>query len=159
MKLAILGGGSVRTPQLIPALIRRASTFDLCELWLMDIQADKLKLIGELCKSIAEASGAPFDIILTTSAEDAIRDADHMITSIRPAFEQGRAADERICFSNGVLGQETTGAAGFAMAMRSAPSILEYARLVQAIAKPNAWIFNFTNPAGLVAQVLPRCRD
>src|SRR5690606_36737864 len=60
----------------------------------------------------------------------------------------------RICFENGVLGQETTGAAGFAMAMRSAPAILEYAHLMEAHAKPGAWVFNFTNPAGLVAQVL-----
>ena len=154
MKLSILGGGSVRTPQLIPALIRRASYLGLRELCLMDIQADKLNIIGGLCKSIVSASNAPFKIVLTTSAQDAIRDADHVITSIRPAYETGRAIDERICFQYGVLGQETTGAAGLAMAMRSAPAILNYARLVAEIAKPNAWIFNFTNPAGLVTQIL-----
>src|SRR5690606_10716398 len=77
-----------------------------------------------------------------------------VITSIRPGKEQGRATDERIAMRHGVLGQETTGAAGFAMAMRSLPAILEYARIVEEIAAPGAWLYNFTNPAGLVAQGL-----
>jgi 6-phospho-beta-glucosidase len=154
MKLTIIGGGSVRTPQLIPSLIKRAQSLDLQELWLMDIQAEKLELIGGLCKGIAEELGAPFKLVLSTDAKEAITDADHVVTSIRPGYEQGRALDERICFNHGVLGQETTGAAGFAMAMRSAPAILDYARLVEQYAKPGAWVFNFTNPAGLVAQVL-----
>ncbi|MAS33967.1 MAG: 6-phospho-beta-glucosidase [Anaerolineaceae bacterium] len=154
MKLTIIGGGSVRTPRLIPTLVRRTQNLGLKELWLMDIQPEKLELIGGLCRAMAEEAGASFEIILTTDAREAVTDADHVITSIRPGYERGRAVDERICFSHGVLGQETTGAAGFAMAMRSAPAILDYARLVDQLAKPGAWVFNFTNPAGLVAQVL-----
>ena len=154
MKLAIIGGGSVRTPRLLPTLIRRAEKLNLRELWLMDIQRDKLELIGGLCQALAQEAGAPFKFILSTDVEEAITDADHIVTSIRPGYERGRAIDERICFDHGVLGQETTGAAGFAMAMRSAPAILEYAHMVEKLAKPGAWIFNFTNPAGLVAQVL-----
>ncbi len=154
MKLAIIGGGSVRTPRLIPALVRRAQRLDLRELWLMDIQAQKLELIGGLCQALAEQSGASYKIRLTTDAAEAISGADHIVTAIRSGYEHGRAIDERICFDHGVLGQETTGAAGFAMAMRSAPAILEYARMVEKLAKPGAWVFNFTNPAGLVAQVL-----
>jgi 6-phospho-beta-glucosidase len=152
MKLTIIGGGSVRTPRLIPALVRRAARLDLDELWLMDDDAEKLELIGGLCRTLA--AGAPFKIVLTTDARQALRDANHVITSIRPGLEAGRAADERICFDHGVLGQETTGAAGFAMAMRSVPAILDYARLVAEIGAPGAWIYNFTNPAGLVVQVL-----
>lgn len=154
MKLTIIGGGSVRTPRLIPTLIKRAAALNLQELWLMDIQAEKLELIGGLCKAMAEEQGASFKFVLSTNAKEAITDADHVVTSIRPGYEKGRAVDERICFNHGVLGQETTGAAGFAMAMRSAPAILNYARMVEQYAKPNAWVFNFTNPAGLVAQVL-----
>src|SRR5690606_40831148 len=131
MKLAIIGGGSVRTPRLIPTLVQRTERLGLRELWLMDIQAEKLELIGGLCQTMAQQLGATFDIRLTTDALEAITDADHVITSIRPGYESGRAIDERICFENGVLGQETTGAAGFAMAMRSAPAILEYAHLVE----------------------------
>ena len=154
MKLTIIGGAGVRTPRLIPSLVKRAAALNLTEVWLMDVQAEKLDLIGRLCQQMAKQHGAAFDIILSTKAEDAIRDAQHIITSVRPGFEQGRAADERIAFSHGVLGQETTGAAGFAMAMRSAPVILDYARMVAEIGAPGAWIYNFTNPAGLVAQVL-----
>jgi 6-phospho-beta-glucosidase len=91
---------------------------------------------------------------MTTEARAAIQDATAVITSIRPGNEQGRATDERIAMRHGVLGQETTGAAGFAMAMRSLPAILDYGRMVEDIAAPGAWLYNFTNPAGLVAQGL-----
>ena len=153
MKLTVIGGGGVRTPRLIPSLVKRAKRLDLHELWLMDINPEKLNLLGKLCQAVAEQQNAPFKVILTTSAEDAIRDADHIITTIRPGFEQGRALDEKIAFQHGVLGQETTGPGGFAMAMRSLPAILDYCRLAADIA-PNAWVYNFTNPAGLVAQGL-----
>lgn len=153
MKLTVIGGGSVRAPRIIPSLVKRASRLDLQELWLMDIDRDKLELIGELCRALAQRLGARFKIVLTTDARDAVSGAAHIITSIRPGFELGRATDERIAFKHGVLGQETTGAAGFAMAMRSLPAILDYCRLADEVA-PGAWIYNFTNPAGLVAQGL-----
>lgn len=154
MKLTIIGGGGVRTPRLIPALVRRAERLQLREVWLMDNHAEKLDLIGNLCKAMAAQENATFEIHLTTDAREAIKDAHHVITSIRPGLEHGRVLDEKIAFKHGVLGQETTGAGGFAMAMRSIPAILDYARLVQSIAAPGAWIYNFTNPAGLVAQAL-----
>ena len=154
MKLTIIGGGSVRTPRLIPSLVKRTAALQLEEVWLMDTDAEKLNLIGSLCESIATQHGATFRLALTTDAREAIRGATAVITSIRPGKEQGRATDERIALGHGVLGQETTGAAGFAMAMRSLPAILEYARLIEEIAAPGAWLYNFTNPAGLVAQGL-----
>jgi 6-phospho-beta-glucosidase len=136
----------------MPSLAARAGRLGLTEVWLMDNDAEKLALIGGLCRQML--GDAPFELVLSTSAEDAIRGAQHVITSIRPGLEAGRAADERICFAHGVLGQETTGAAGFAMAMRSVPAILSYARMMEALAAPGAWLYNFTNPAGLVAQAL-----
>jgi len=152
MKLAIIGGGGVRTPRLIPALIARAERMGLRDVVLMDNDAEKLALIGGLCVELAR--GAAFRITLTSDAQAAIDGAQHVITAIRPGLEAGRAADERLCFEHGILGQETTGAAGFAMAMRSIPAILDYARMVKAIGAPGAWLYNFTNPAGLVAQAL-----
>lgn len=154
MKLTIIGGGSVRTPRLIPALAHRAHRLGLTQLVLMDTDAEKLELIGRLCRTLAERSGASFSLDFTTDARAAISGAQHIVTSIRPGKEQGRAMDERIAFELGVLGQETTGAGGFAMAMRSIPAILEYARLIEEIGAPGAWLYNFTNPAGLVAQAL-----
>jgi 6-phospho-beta-glucosidase len=153
MKLTFIGGGSVRTPRLIPSLVRRASRIDLQELWLMDTDPAKLALIGSLCQSMAEMQRAPFKVILSTDAREAIAGAAHIITSIRPGLELGRVLDEKIAFKHGVLGQETTGAGGFAMAMRSLPAILRYCELAAEIA-PGAWVYNFTNPAGLVAQGL-----
>lgn len=153
MKLTIIGGGSVRTPRIISSLVRRAQRLDLQELWLMDIDQSKLDLIGGLCQAMAQQLNAPFKIILSTDAHSSLQGAAHIITSIRPGFEEGRALDERLCFQHGILGQETTGAAGFAMAMRSLPAILEYCQLANEVA-PSAWVYNFTNPAGLVAQGL-----
>jgi 6-phospho-beta-glucosidase len=153
MKLTIIGGGSVRSPRILPSLVRRAARLDLQELWLMDNDGAKLALIGGLCQALAKQLGASFRVILSTDARESISGAAHIITSIRPGLEQGRATDERIAFKHGVLGQETTGAAGFAMAMRSLPAILEYCQLADQVA-PGAWFYNFTNPAGLVAQGL-----
>ncbi|HVO40969.1 MAG TPA: hypothetical protein VMT34_00005 [Aggregatilineales bacterium] len=153
MKLTIIGGGSVRTPRIIPALMRRARALDLQELWLMDIDGPKLELMGGLCQALVEQNGAPFRLVLSTDARESLKGAAHIITSIRPGFEEGRALDEQIAFRHGILGQETTGAGGFAMAMRSLPAILDYCRLADEVA-PGAWVYNFTNPAGLVVQGL-----
>lgn len=153
MKLTIIGGAGVRTPRIIHSLVRRAQRLDLQELWLMDIDGPKLDLIGGMCREMARQLNAPFEVILSTDARQSISGASHIITSVRPGFEQGRALDEKIAFRHGVLGQETTGAGGFAMAMRSLPAILDYCRLADEVA-PGAWFYNFTNPAGLVAQGL-----
>ncbi|HLY25614.1 MAG TPA: hypothetical protein VKQ72_04700, partial [Aggregatilineales bacterium] len=153
MKLTIIGGGSVRTPRILPSLVRRAEALDLQEVWLMDLDQAKLDLVGGLCKALAQQLNARFQVVLTTDSRAALANASHIITSIRPGLEQGRAVDERIAFRHGVLGQETTGAAGFAMAMRSLPAILDYCRQADQLA-PGAWVYNFTNPAGLVAQGL-----
>lgn len=153
MKLTVIGGASVRTPRFIPSLVRRAERLGLEELWLMDIDEHKLNLLGNLSVQMAKDLGATFKVILSTNAEESIKDAEHIITTIRPGMEQGRVLDERIAFNHGILGQETTGAGGFAMAMRSLPSILAYCQMAAELA-PKAWIYNFTNPAGLVAQGL-----
>src|SRR5258708_12783501 len=136
MKLTVIGGGSVRTPRIIPSLVRRAKRLDLQELWLMDIDPPKLELMGGLAKAMARQLDAPFRVVLTTNAREAISGAAHIITSIRPGFERGRATDERIAFQHAVLGQETTGAAGFAMAMRSLPALLAYSPLPDQVSPP-----------------------
>ncbi len=153
MKLTIIGGGGVRTPLFVMTLLRWQKRVGLTELCLMDIDARKLELFGALCRQIVHRAGDPFTITTTTDARIALTGADYVVTTIRVGFEQGRATDERIALRHGVLGQETTGPGGFAMALRSIPAILGYARLLQEVS-PKAWMFNFTNPAGLVAQAL-----
>ena len=161
MKLAVLGGGGVRSPLLVASALRRAERIHLEEICLMDINAEKLDLLGTLCRHIARRAGAvsfgnagsPVRITTTTDPRQAIQGAHYIITTLRVGEEQGRVHDEVIALRHGVLGQETTGPGGFAMAMRSIPAILAYAEMAEQLS-PGAWIFNFTNPAGLVTQAL-----
>ncbi len=153
MKLTLIGGGGVRSPLFVMSLLRWSERIGLDELCLMDINGQKLDIFGSMCREVLRRAGNPFKITSTTDARVALTDASHVVTTIRVGFEQGRALDERIALRHGVLGQETTGPGGFAMALRSIPAILGYAELLQEI-NPNAWMFNFTNPAGLVAQAL-----
>ncbi|NDJ75425.1 MAG: 6-phospho-beta-glucosidase [Chloroflexi bacterium] len=153
MKLTLIGGGGVRAPLFALSTLKRADQIHLDELCLMDIDAPKLAIIGQLCQVIARRMGSDVRITITTDPRTAISGADYVVTSIRVGGDEGRVLDERVALRHGVLGQETTGPGGFAMALRSIPAILEYARLIDELA-PGAWMFNFTNPAGLVAQAL-----
>ncbi len=155
MKMTVLGGGGVRAPLFVLSTLKRAQRIHLDELVLMDIDRRKLELIGAVCREVAAQVGSPVSITTTSDARAALEGARYIVTTIRVGGEQGRVLDERIALKHGVLGQETTGPGGFAMAMRSIPAILNYARLAEQVA-PGAWIFNFTNPAGLVAQALRR---
>ncbi|MFO7585342.1 MAG: hypothetical protein R6W69_11480 [Anaerolineales bacterium] len=153
MKLSVIGGGGVRAPLFVGSALKRAQTVGLTEICLMDIQAEKLDLMFEISQQIGVMLGSPVRITHTTDAAAALDGASYVVTTIRVGDEMGRVMDERIALKHGVLGQETTGPGGFAMAMRSIPAILEYASLMDKYC-PKAWMFNFTNPAGLVAQAL-----
>ncbi len=153
MKLTLIGGGGVRSPLFVNSTLKRAERLRLDELCLMDVDADKLAIIGNVCQMVARARNSPVRIATTTDARQAITGADYVVTSIRVGNEMGRINDERIALRHGVLGQETTGPGGFAMALRSIPAILGYAALIEELS-PQAWMFNFTNPAGLVTQAL-----
>ena len=153
MKLTLIGGGGVRSPLFVMTLLRWQQRIGVNELCLMDIDERKLELFGGLCRELVHRAGDPFTITATTDARAALTGADHVVTTIRAGFEQGRATDERIALRHGVLGQETTGPGGFAMALRSIPAILGYAELLREVS-PQAWMYNFTNPAGLVTQAL-----
>lgn len=153
MKLTLIGGGGVRSPLFVMTLLRWQKGLGVQELSLMDVDERKLELMGGLCRELVRRAEDPFRLTLTTDPLSALAGADHVVTTIRPGFEQGRVLDERIALDHGVLGQETTGAGGFSMALRSIPVLLEYARLLKELS-PQAWMFNFTNPAGLVTQAL-----
>lgn len=153
MKLTFVGGAGVRIPLFVDACIRRSARIDLDEICLMDIDEKKLASIGAICQFIASKAGDPFRVTLTTDPKRALTGAGYVVTTIRAGFDEGRIRDERIALSHGVLGQETTGPAGFGMALRNVPAILGYAELLDTLS-PGAWLFNFTNPAGLVVQAL-----
>jgi 6-phospho-beta-glucosidase len=153
VKLALIGGGGVRAPLFVQSALRRAARLGLTEIALMDTAGGQLERIGALCAELGRRAGGAVRITATTSAEAAFAGADFVVTTVRPGGIEGRIADERIALDQNVLGQETTGPGGFAMALRSIPTILGYARLLRRIS-PQAWLFNFTNPAGLVTQAL-----
>lgn len=153
MKLALIGGGGVRAPLFVQSALRRADALGLDELCLMDLPESGLRTFGALAAELARQQNSRTRITMTNDSREALVGADFVITTIRPGGVDGRIADERIALDIGVLGQETTGAGGFAMALRSIPVILDYARQMAEYC-PNAWLMNFTNPAGLVTQAL-----
>lgn len=157
MKLTIIGGAGVRTPLFIDSLLPRARALGLTHVTLMDLQEEKLALIGALCRELVRRAGDPIILTLSTDGRQALTGADFVVTTIRVGNEAGRVLDERIALRHGLLGQETTGAGGFAMALRSIPAILGYADLMAEVC-PTAWLLNFTNPAGLVAQAVAVAR-
>ncbi len=152
MKLTVLGGGGVRTPLLIRSILNRADEIGFSEVCLMDNDPEKLRIYGGMAKKVGGLINPRVLISLTEDPVGAVTGADYIITTLRVGQEKGRTLDERIALDNGVIGQETTGPGGFAMAMRSIPALLGYAELAGKHAKKGAKIFNFTNPAGLVSQ-------
>ena len=152
MKLTLIGAG-VRSPLFAAAALRRASRIGLDELFLMDIDGDRLDLFASLVRNQIRETGSPVQLTMSTDATAALDGADHVVTTIRVGREEGRVLDERIALRHGILGQETTGPGGFAMALRNIPAIVGYAELLDRVS-PNAWLYCFTNPAGLVTQAL-----
>ena len=136
MKIAILGAGGVRTPLIVGAMLRRRERLGLTELALMDVDAERLDIIGELAQaeqdqptvSAETGQAAGFKIVCTTDARAALTGADFVITTFRVGGITSRVVDERVPLRHGVLGQETTGPGGFAMAMRTIPVLLDYHR-------------------------------
>ncbi len=153
MKIALIGGGGLRAPLFIDCALRRAEAIGLKQIALMDINAQQLEMVTPICQELVSRTGLDVQVTSHTDSAEALSGADFVVTTIRPGDIDGRITDENIAMEVGVLGQETTGAGGFAMALRSIPSILAYAEQMRELC-PNAWLINFTNPAGLVAQAL-----
>lgn len=154
MKLTVIGGGGVRSIFLARSIAMQAEKLGIDELVFMDTDPEKLAVFGGMAKHCAQLLCPEMSFTLTGDAAQAVTDADYVITTIRAGGDDMRCKDERIALSHGVLGQETTGAAGFSFAMRSIPALAEYCELVKKLAKKDVKVFNFTNPAGVVSQTL-----
>lgn len=154
MKITVIGGGGVRSMFLAKSIAQKAERLHIDELCFMDNNAQKLRIYGGMAAHVAKLLCPKLKFSLTTDAVEAVTDADYVITTIRVGEDDMRAKDERIALNKGVLGQETTGAAGFSFAMRSVPALAEYCELIKKYAKSNVKVFNFTNPAGVVSQTL-----
>ena len=149
--LSLIGGGSVRTYYFIESLIRFCRELDIEEVRVMDTDAEKLRYFGGIAAYLARRGESGLKVTLTGDAEMALRGADYVVTTIRVGGDEARTKDE---LSEGLIGQETTGAGGFSYAIRTIPVMLAYMKLIRRLAKPEAPVFNFTNPAGLVTQAL-----
>ena len=154
MKLTVIGGGGVRSMFLAKSIAQRAHDLHITELVFMDCDADKLRIYGGLARHLARLLDPALKFTLTTDADEAVRDADYIITTIRVGGDHTRVRDERIALDLGILGQETTGAAGLSFAMRSVPALADYCERIKRLSKPTVKVFNFTNPAGVVSQAL-----
>lgn len=155
LKVAVIGGGSTYTPELINGFLMRTDSFPITELWLMDIDPQRLAVVGSFAQRMVQAKGAPFSVHLTGSQQEAIAGASYVITQLRVGMMPARRADEYLGKRHGLIGQETTGVGGMAKALRTIPVILQVACDMQALA-PGALLANFTNPSGLVTEALFR---
>ncbi len=153
LKVAVFGGGSTYTPELVNGFLERLSAFPITELWLMDIDAQRLDIVGGFAQRMVKAKGSPFKVILTMDQRQAVRGASYVTTQLRVGQMQARVKDEYLGLRHALIGQETTGIGGMAKAMRTIPVILSIANDMRELA-PGAMLVNFTNPAGLVTQAL-----
>ena len=157
LKLVTIGGGSSYTPELIEGLIKRYPEFPLDEIWLVDVEAGatKLEIIGQLSRRMIAKAGLPITVYTTLNRREALVDADFVTTQLRVGQLDAREKDEMIPGKYGVIGQETNGPGGLFKALRTIPVILGIISDCEAVC-PNAWIINFTNPAGLVTEAVFR---
>jgi 6-phospho-beta-glucosidase len=152
-KIAVIGGGGVRTPLLIFGVNEAAELLNCREMVLFDPDEKRLRIMAELGRSIVAREEGELRVREATSIEDAVEGADFVLNSVRVGGIATRASDELAAIKHGYPGQETTGPAGAAMALRTVPVALEHARLVKRLS-PDGWIVNFTNPAGLITQAI-----
>ncbi|MER6910806.1 6-phospho-beta-glucosidase [Streptomyces sp. NPDC000594] len=153
MKLAVVGGGSTYTPELIDGFARLRETLPISELVLIDPAADRLELVGGLARRIFAKQGHSGTITTTSDVDKGVADADAVLLQLRVGGQAARLQDETWPLECGCVGQETTGAGGLAKALRTVPVVLDIAERVRRT-NPNAWIIDFTNPVGIVTRAL-----
>ncbi|GAA1231505.1 6-phospho-beta-glucosidase [Streptomyces rhizosphaericus] len=153
MKLAVVGGGSTYTPELIDGFARLRDVLPLEELVLVDPAADRLELVGGLARRIFAKQGHPGTISWTDDLDAGVDGADAVLLQLRVGGQAARNQDETWPLECGCVGQETTGAGGLAKALRTVPVVLDIAERVRR-RNPDAWIVDFTNPVGIVTRAL-----
>src|SRR5262245_2088888 len=154
VKLAVVGGGSTYTPELIEGIARRADRLPVDELVLLDIDPERLEIVGGLAGRMLERLGWGGRLTLSGDTDAAVDGASFVLVQLRVGGQAARLVDETLPPKFGTIGQETTGAGGFAKALRTVPVVLDIAERVDRRAAPGAWLVDFTNPVGIVTQAL-----
>src|SRR5436190_4060619 len=154
MKLAVVGGGSTYTPELVAGLARERDRLDLRELVLQDIDPERREVVGGLAGRMLDAAGYKGELAVTDELDRALEGAAFVLIQLRVGGQAARLTDETVPLACGCIGQETTGAGGLGKALRTVPVVLEIADRVRELAADDAWIVDFTNPVGIVMRSL-----
>jgi 6-phospho-beta-glucosidase len=150
VKIAVVGGGSTYTPELVSGLTR----LDVDEFVLQDVDPGRREIVGGMARRMLARQGYAGRLEVTGDLDAAVTNADYVLIQIRVGGQEARLHDETAPLACGCIGQETTGAGGFAKAMRTVPVVLEIAERVREVGAPDAWIVDFTNPVGIVTRAL-----
>ncbi len=155
LKIATIGGGSSYTPELIEGFIKRMASLPVKDIYLVDIEAGrkKLEIVTDLARRMVQKSGADLQVHATIDRREALKDADFVTTQFRVGNLDARIRDEKIPLRYQKIGQETTGAGGFAKALRSIPVILDICKDMEELC-PQAWLINFANPSGILTEAV-----
>jgi 6-phospho-beta-glucosidase len=154
LKIAVIGGGSTYTPELVQGLADRTASLPVDELVLHDVDVERLAIVAGLAERILRRQGWPGRLTTTTDRDTAIDGASFVLVQLRIGGQAARLVDETLPHRFGCIGQETTGPGGFAKALRTVPVVLDLAEHVGRRAATGAWIVDFTNPVGIVSQAL-----
>src|ERR671935_1450847 len=154
MKIAVIGGGSTYTPELVSGLSRERERINVRELVLQDIDPERREVVGGLAARMLERQGFDGRLTVTDDLDRAVDGADFVLIQIRVGGQGARLSDETVPLACGCIGQETTGAGGLGKALRTVPVVLGIADRVRELAAPGAWIVDFTNPVGIVTRAL-----
>ncbi len=154
VKIAVVGGGSTYTPELIDGIAVRADRLPVDELVLLDPDPERTEVVGGLARRMLDRLGWRGRLILTPDTDAALDGADFVVVQLRVGGQAARFVDETLPLRFGTIGQETTGAGGFAKALRTVPVVLDIAERAARRAAPGHWIVDFTNPVGIVSQAL-----
>jgi 6-phospho-beta-glucosidase len=154
VKIAVVGGGSTYTPELVSGLAGERDRLDVTELVLHDIDPERLEVVGGLAERMLERDGFSGRLTLTDDLDHALDGADFVLVQIRVGGQQARLSDETVPLACGCIGQETTGAGGLAKALRTVPVVLSIADRTRELAADGAWVVDFTNPVGIVTRAL-----
>lgn len=154
LKVAVIGGGSTYTPELIEGFANRPDRLPIDELVLLDIDPERLEVVGGLAQRMLDKLDWTGRLVSTSNRDAAIDGADYVLVQLRVGGQAARLVDETLPLRFGTIGQETTGAGGFAKALRTVPVVLELAELTARRAARGAWVVDFTNPVGIVSQAL-----
>jgi 6-phospho-beta-glucosidase len=153
IKIAVVGGASSYTPELFYNLAEDHNRLGVKQITLVDLNADKLRLIASVCQRLVRDNQLDVHLTTTTNVEEGVSEVDFVLAQIRVGGLEARVRDETLPMELGMIGNETTGAGGFVCALRTVPVMLEVARIIERVS-PEAWILNLSNPAGIVTEAI-----